>query len=115
MPPPIPSAYFTRGDTFSWAGFATLPSDDPWEATSEIRDQKGDLIQELQVTLEAPVAPETKWPILLWASAEDTAEWPLGALTCDIRFVYSINVIHSAKFVINVTNQITTSQPTLYV
>lgn len=115
MAPPVPSAYFTRGDTFSWAGFATLPSSDPWKATSEIRDQKGNLIQELTVTLEAPTAPDTQWPILLWASATNTAVWPLGPLVCDIRFVYSINVIHSAKFIVNVTDQITTSQPTLYV
>jgi hypothetical protein len=115
MAPPIPSAFFTRGDTFSWAGFATLPSDDPWEATSELRDQQGNLVQELTVTLQAPTTPETTWPILLWASAADTTDWPLGPLNCDIRFVYSINVIHSARFVVNVTNEITTSQPTLYV
>ena len=115
MAAPIPSYSFTQGDTFSLAGYATLPINDTWEATSELRNNRGELIQELVVTLEAPTGEETAWPILLQAPAADTNIWPLGPLTCDIRFQYGDTVVHSAKFVINVTNQITTSQPTIYV
>ena len=115
MAAPIPSIYFTQGDTFSLAGYATLPADYAWEATSELKNNQGILVQELTVTLEAPTGEDTAWAILLYASATDTNEWPLGPLTCDIRFQYSTTVIHSAKFVVNVTNQITTTQPTIYV
>ena len=115
MAAPIPSYYFTQGDTFSLAGYATLPIGDTWGATSELRDNRGNLIQELAVTLQAPTGEETAWPLLLYAPAADTNTWPLGPLTCDLRFQYGTTVVHSAKFVVNVTNQITTSQPTIYV
>lgn len=115
MAAPIPSYNFTQGDTFSLAGYATLPIGDVWGATSELRDNRGTLIQELTVTLQEPVPPDNVWPILLYATATETNDWPLGPLTCDIRFQYGDTVVHSAKFVVNVTNQITTSQPTIYV
>lgn len=104
---PAPSYYFKRGSTFSLAGYASLPTGDDWTATSEIKDQRGTLVQELTVTIEAPVAPETKWPILLFASAEDASVWPLGALNCDIRFDYNGNIVYSPTFVINVIANVT--------
>lgn len=109
---PTPSTFFKRGATFSLAGYASLP-DGVWEATSELKDQKGNLIQELAVTLQSPTAPDTKWPILLYADATETVDWPLGPLNCDIRFVYVNNVIYSPTFVVNVVLEITDSQPTL--
>lgn len=115
MAPPIPSIFFTQGDTFSLGGFANLPAGDTWGATAELRDNSGNLVQELTVTLQAPTPPDTSWPLLLQATAAQTDIWPLGPLTCDIRFQYQTTVIHSAKFIVNVTNQITTSQPTIYV
>jgi hypothetical protein len=112
MAPPKQSIFLKRGSTFSLGGYVTIPAGE-WTATSEIKDNKGTLVQELAVTLEAPVAPNTKWPILLYADAADTAVWPLGPLSCDIRFVSGSNVIYSPTFIVNMVLEITDPQPTL--
>jgi len=115
MPPPIPSYNFKQGATFSLGGFASLPTGSGyfWEATAELRDGNGVLISELQVTLQAPTAPDTKWALLLYQDATETATWPLGPLYCDIRFVNSGTVLPTATFVVNIVQRVTTSQPTL--
>ena len=109
---PTPSVFVKRGATFSLAGFVTLP-DGVWVATSELKSNNGDLIAELEVTLEHQPLPDTRWGILLYTDATVTAEWPLGPLSCDIRFQYSNSVIYSPTFVVNVVKEITDSQPTL--
>jgi hypothetical protein len=112
MARPAPSIFLKRGSTFSLAGYVTLPLGE-WTATSEIKDNIGDLISELDVTLQAPVDPETRWAILLYKDAEITAEWPLGPLSCDIRFVNGDTVIYSPTFIVNMVKEITDPQPTL--
>lgn len=103
--------YWKRGATFSLAGYVTLPEGD-WVATSELKDNANALIAELEVTLGAPSA-EGKWPILLYAGADVTIDWPLGPLSCDIRFQYINNVIYSPTFVVNLVREVTDPQPTL--
>jgi len=112
MARPAPSIFLKRGSTFSLGGYVTIPSGE-WTATSEIKDNKGNLIQELMVTLESPVNPNIKWAILLYADAADTALWPLGPLSCDIRFESGSNVIYSPTFIVNMVLEITDPQPTL--
>jgi len=109
---PTPSVFVKRGATFSLAGFVTLP-DGVWTATSELKSNNGDLIAELEVTLEKQPLPDTRWGILLYTDATVTADWPLGPLSCDIRFQYSNNVIYSPTFVVNVVKEVTDPQPTL--
>ena len=110
--PPKQSIFLKRGATFSLAGFATLPAGD-WTATSEVKNNQGVLVQELTVTLDPPVDPETAWPLVLFASAEDTATWPLGPISCDIRFAYGTAVIYTPTFIINVVQEVTDPNPTL--
>lgn len=110
--PPKQSIFIKRGATFSLAGYATLPVGE-WTATSELKNNQGTLIQELQVTLESPTPPDTAWPILLYATAEETATWPLGPLSCDIRFAYTETVIYTPTFIVNVVQEVTDPNPTL--
>jgi len=110
---PTPSVFVKRGATFSLAGFVTLP-DGTWSATSELKSNNGDLIAELEVTLVKQPLPDIRWGILLYMDAILTAGWPLGPLSCDIRFQYSNSVIYSPTFVVNVVKEITDPQPTLY-
>lgn len=109
---PTPTVYIKQGATFSQAGYATLPDGD-WIATSEIRDNAGTLIETLDVTLLAPTAPATKWPLLLFKSAEFTELWPIGTLYCDIRFDYNGNILYIPTFIVQVVKHITGPQPTL--
>lgn len=106
------SVFVKRGATLSYAGFVTLPEGD-WTATSELRNSANELVAELDVTLQQPVSPETKWPILLYKDASETIDFPLGALQCDIRFQYSNTVIYSPTFIVNVVLEITEPQLTL--
>ena len=102
-----PSTYFKRGSTFSYAGYATLPSTEGWTATSQLKNNAGDVIADLEVTLQSPTLPDTRWPLLLYLPASNTLSWPLGALYCDIRFQNGDTVIYSGTFVINVVLEIT--------
>lgn len=106
------SVFVKRGATLSYAGYVTLPAGD-WTATSELRNSAGDLISQLDVTLVAPTAPETRWPILLYKDASETIDFPLGPLQCDIRFQYSNTVIYSPTFTVNVVLEITEPQTPL--
>ena len=110
--PPKQSIFLKRGSTFSLAGYASLP-DGTWTATSELKNNLGELVAELDVTLESPTPPDTAWPLLLYKDATDTATWPLGPLSCDIRFVYSNTVIYSPTFIVNIVLEVTDPQPTL--
>lgn len=112
MARPAPSIFLKRGATFSLAGYVTIPAGD-WVATSEIKNNLGELISELDVTLQAPVDPEIRWSILLYKDAEITATWPLGPLSCDIRFAYGNTVIYSPTFIVNMVKEVTDPQPTL--
>lgn len=102
-----PSVYFKRGSTFSYGGYATLPSDAGWTATSQLKNNAGNVVADLVVTLQPPTLPDTRWPLLLFLAASETLGWPLGALYCDIRFQNGETVIYSGTFVVNVVLEIT--------
>lgn len=112
MAAPTPTIYIKQGATFSQAGYATLPEGD-WIATSEVRDNAGTLIAELDVTLQAPIAPAVKWPLLLYKGAAITELWPLGSLYCDIRFDYNGTILYIPTFIIQVVKHVTAPQPTI--
>jgi len=109
---PTPTIYIKQGATFSQAGYASLP-DGVWTATSEIRNNAGVLVEALDVTLNAPVEPSTKWPLLLFKSAGHTEQWPIGTLYCDIRFDYSGNILYIPTFIVQVVKHVTGPQPTI--
>jgi hypothetical protein len=100
------SILLKRGATFSLAGYVTLPDGD-WSATSEIKDVAGNLIAELDVTLNPPVSPEITWPILLYKDASFTETWPISTLYCDIRFAGNNNIIYSPTFTVKVIKEVT--------
>ena len=88
------------------AGYVNLPVGS-WTAISEVKSQTGTLVDNLTVTLTAPVSPAINWTLLLNASATVTATWPLGPLNCDIRFTDGTNVLYSPTFQIYVQQEIT--------
>jgi hypothetical protein len=100
------SVTIKRGATLSLAGYVNLPSGS-WSAASETRDQSGALVDDLTVTLTAPVSPSIYWTLLIGASATATAIWPVGPLSCDVRFTDGVNVLYTPTFAINVVQEIT--------
>lgn len=95
------------GATLALAGTVSLPAG-AWTATSEVKDQSGNLVSTLNVTLTAPTAPSTIWVIQISQTAENTLTWPLGPLNCDIRYVDSSdNVIYTPTFQFQVSQEIT--------
>ena len=96
-----------RGATLAIAGTVSLPSGS-WTATSEVKDQKGTLVAELDVTLTLGSPPSTLWIIVLRKSATDTLEWPLGPLNCDIRYASNADeIIYTPTFQFNIVQEIT--------
>ena len=79
------SITFKRGGTFSFGCAVTLPAG-TWSAACQLRNQHGDLIQDVTVTLTPPVAPATDHQLLLEADSTATASWPLEALYGDVKF-----------------------------
>lgn len=76
---------FKRGDTFSLSctykvdGVATSVSS--IDIDSQIRDNRDKLIQELTVTKLIGTGEFT-----LTSTAEETADWPITTMKCDIQF-----------------------------
>ena len=98
-----------RGSTFAWAGTANLPAG-TWACSSHVEDASGGLIENLTVTLLAPVSPATLHTLALEASAEATADWPVGAARCDLRFEDDSDppvVLFSPTFYIRVEPEVT--------
>lgn len=97
---------FKRGDTFTLtctykvdgvpASVAALTID------SQIRNQRNQLIQELTVTKLVGTGQFT-----LVASAEDTTDWPVSVLRCDIQFSESGVVRSTQTFDISVAEEVT--------
>ena len=100
------SVTLKRGATLSLAGYVNLPAGS-WSALSETRNQAGTLVDNLTVTLTAPVSPSIYWTLLIGATATATATWPVGPLSCDIRFTDGTNVLYTPTFAINVQQEIT--------
>ena len=98
--------YLKRGATLSLAGYVNLP-EGPWTATSEVKNSDDVLVDSLTVSLTAPVSPSTIWTLSLSATAEQTIDWPLGPLSCDIRFTNTGAVLYSPTFIIFMQKEIT--------
>lgn len=74
-----------QGATLSLGGYVNLPTG-LWSIASDVRDGNGVLIQALTATITDPVIPSDQFSVLLTATPEQTAIWPLGTLYCDVRF-----------------------------
>ena len=95
------------GASLAIAGTVSLPSG-TWTATSEVKDQTGNLVSTLNVTLTPPTGSSSIWVIQITQTAENTLTWPLGPLNCDIRYVdTSDNVIYTPTFQFYVSQEIT--------
>jgi hypothetical protein len=91
-----------RGATLSLAGTAALPSG-TWTATCNAIGNSGKFKTMLDVALTDPISPATAHQVLVSKAAADTATWPEGDLTCDIRFEDASGVvIPTPSFVIAV-------------
>lgn len=79
---------FYTGDTFSYSGPVTVKVNNAvvddltgWSAYSQLRDESGNLIADLDVEFLS-YAP----PIIAVSYAESTREWPVGNAKIDIEF-----------------------------
>ncbi|MES2948677.1 MAG: hypothetical protein V4858_09055 [Pseudomonadota bacterium] len=98
---------FKAGGTFSYAGTCRLPTG-TWTATCELRSTQGDaeLLGSIEVTLGATVSGVA--PIALYASAVDTATWPVGQHQLDIRYADSGGtVVHTSTLLLPVIRAVT--------
>ena len=103
------SVTFKRGGTFSYGCMVQLPAG-TWSAACSLRNNRGDLIQTVTVTLTPPVNPSTEHSLLLVVAASATAIWPLEALYGDVEFTdASVTpiVIPSGTFTVNVIEKLT--------
>jgi hypothetical protein len=110
---------FKPGSTFSYAGTVPgLQEGINWAARASVKEPiKGDLLEELEVTLaQAPDYSTTKnWSILIFAPASETAKWAskltaAKELRGDICFYDADNpdpVIYTRDFVIPLAQRIT--------
>lgn len=83
------STNIKQGATFALAGLIYLP-DGTWSIESKVRQQDGTLVSTLNAALVAPVSPATQYGVTLSATADETKDWPLGTLLCDIKFTDSL-------------------------
>lgn len=98
---------FKAGGTFSYAGTCRLPAG-TWTATCQLRSTQGDdvLLGAIEVTLGATVNGSA--PIALYASAVDSATWPVGQHQLDIRYVDSGGtVVHTSTLLLPVIRAVT--------
>ena len=97
---------FKRGDTFTLT--CTYKVDGvPTSVTSididsQIRDNRGALVQDLAVTKLVGTGEFT-----LIATATETAEWPVSVLRCDVQFSKGGSVRSTQTFDISVAEDIT--------
>jgi len=97
---------FKRGDTFNLTctykvnGVATSVSD--IDIDSQIRDNRGALVQDLAVTKLVGTGEFT-----LIATATETAEWPTSVLRCDVQFSEGGSVRSTQTFDVVVLEDIT--------
>ena len=97
---------FKRGDTFSLSctykvdGVPTSVSS--IDIDSQIRDNRGSLVQNLTVTKLVNTGEFT-----LIATATETAEWPVSVLRCDVQFSQGGTVRSTQTIDISVLEDIT--------
>lgn len=95
------------GNTFSYAGTCKLPAG-AWSATCQVRSADGadTLLGVIGVTLGDTINGVT--PIALYASASETAAWPLATHRVDIRFTEALGgVANSASILLPVIKPVT--------
>ncbi len=100
--------YLKRGDTLQLAGTVPLPTGTgTWTATCQVSDG-GEFTDDVTVTL-TPVTGEPH-TIEIEATSEATAAWPVGSLSCDVRFVDQATpplVLHTDTFLIELVQEVT--------
>lgn len=96
-----------KGATFSYAGTVTLP-EGAWVGACALRQgASGNIVANLTVTISG-TAP--LFNMTVYASAADTANWPIGTLVGDFRFTDAAtvpNVVISPNFQVKVVQGIT--------
>lgn len=96
-----------KGATFSYAGTVTLP-EGTWTGACSLRQGAGGaIVGTITLTLTGATTP---YNLMAYASAAETANWPIGTLVGDFRFTDSAtvpNVIVSPKFQIKVVQGVT--------
>lgn len=100
-----------RGATLSLAGTVQLPAG-TWSASAQVRTATNALVEQLTVTLSAPVSPATAHGILIECTAAQAVDWPVGDLRCDVRFVDASAVpvvVPTPTFVIRVSQEVTSA------
>jgi hypothetical protein len=99
-----------RGSTLSLTGSVKLPTG-TWTASSKVAKPNGTLLDTLVVTLTTLVTPGTNGEthsITVSRAAANTADWTIGNLQCDIRFLETGGtVVHSPTFYINLVQEVT--------
>ncbi len=100
-----------RGSTLSIVGAVKLPSAPDWTATANVAKNNNTPIDSLEVdlTLLSTVGKKGEThSIRISRDAINTQVWPIGNLSCDIKFTTGTGlVVHSPTFVIAVQQQIT--------
>ena len=101
---------FTRGDTFEFSGPVTAKVNGltvtdltGWSAKSQVRSERGDLLDDLVVTFlsYSPAA-------INLASSKSTEDWPVGTAKIDIEFTNPAGKIVSTQVVsFTVTQDVT--------
>lgn len=93
---------FKRGDTFSLQATANGEDITTWTIQSQIRDNSGTLISELDITKTDAVNGE-------YTLTHDgsTSSWPLKMLYCDIQYTVGGVISSTETFRIEVVEDIT--------
>jgi hypothetical protein len=95
-----------RGDPLSLGGTVDLAAG-TWGATSKAKDQQGNLLANLVVTLNAPVAPSTKHTILIEGATDN---WPVADALVDVLFADVVTPavrFHSESFIVRLLKEVT--------
>lgn len=100
-----------RGSTLSIVGAVKLPLAPDWSAIASVAKNNNTPIDSLDVDLTLLPTVGKKGEthsIRISRDATNTQGWPVGNLSCDIKFTAGTGlVVHSPTFVIAVQQQIT--------
>jgi hypothetical protein len=95
-----------QGETLSLAGTASLPTG-TWSGAASYIDVAG-VSHALTVVMSAPVLPATLWGVLISTTSANTATWPVGVGTCDVKFTDATSVVRkSPTFEIEILQAVT--------
>jgi hypothetical protein len=79
-----------RGDTFTKAGLlpaGALYAGGTWVAKADAVEKLGGVRHALAAQLIAPIAPDTRYTLHLFAPASAVQTWRVGKLECDVEFL----------------------------